>query len=203
MAATLCLTRGSQQTPYRAGVRKLLLTSVVVALAVSACSTGSKPPPRPGIDGLRTFTEDPKPRHTTDRVTYDHTPPAGGTHFPEWLRCGVYTEPVPNEFAVHSEEHGAVWLTYQPGAAAGDIAKLAALATGDDYVLVSPYPGQPGRFMASTWGAQLGVDTADDKRLKEFVTTYAGGGQGGEKGADCARGLTPDAARAAFDKANS
>jgi hypothetical protein len=119
------------------------------------------------------------------------------------LRCGVYTEPVPNEFAVHSEEHGAVWLTYLPDASPADIAKLAALADGNEYVLVSPYPGQPAKFMASTWGAQLGVDTADDARLKTFVEAYAGGGQGDEKGADCAHGLTPDEAKAAFDKANS
>jgi Protein of unknown function (DUF3105) len=175
---------------------------IALTLTASACAGSSKPKP-PSIDGIHVFTEDPKPRHTTKHVTYDHTPPAGGQHFPAWLRCGVYTEPVPNEFAVHSEEHGAVWLTYQPDASPEDVAKLAALAEGQDYVLVSPYPGQPGRFMASTWGAQLSVDTADDPRLKTFVRTYAGGGQGGEKGADCAHGLTPAQAKAAFDKANS
>lgn len=183
--------------------KRPLLLLLAVVLTASACSAGSKPEQRPGIDGLQTFTEEPKERHTTGHVTYDHTPPAGGQHFPAWLRCGVYTEPVPNEFAVHSEEHGAVWLTYLPDASVDDIAKLAALAKGNDYVLVSPYPGQPGKFMASTWGAQLSVDTAADDRLKEFVEAYAGGGQGGEKGADCARGLTPDQARAEFDKANS
>jgi hypothetical protein len=119
------------------------------------------------------------------------------------LRCGVYTEPVPNEFAVHSEEHGAVWLTYLPNASPADIATLGALANGQKYVLVSPYPGQPGAFMASTWGAQLSVDKADDVRLKEFVTAYAGGGQGGEKGADCINGTLPAAAKAALDKANA
>ena len=183
-------------------MRRTLLLLLAVVLTASACSAGSKPNPRPGFDGLQTFKEEPKDRHTTGHVTYDHTPPAGGRHFPAWLRCGVYTEPVPNEFAVHSEEHGAVWLTYLPDASSDDIAKLVALQKGNDYVLVSPYPGQPGKFMASTWGAQLSVDTADDSRLKTFVDTYAGGGQGGEKGADCAHGLTPDEAKAAFDKAN-
>jgi hypothetical protein len=187
-------------------VRRILLTLLAAVLTLAACSSGSKPPKPPDVDGLKVFkvfAEEPKNRHTTKHVTYDHTPPAGGFHFPAWLRCGVYTEPVPNEFAVHSEEHGAVWLTYLPGASADDIAKLGALAQGQEYVLVSPYPGQPGKFMASAWGAQLSVDTADDSRLKEFVDTYAGGGQGGEKGADCAHGLTPDQAKAEFDKANS
>ena len=180
---------------------------IAAALTLSACSAGS-PAPRLSIHGLQTVTETPSPRHTTEHVSYDHTPPAGGRHWPAksggvygWLRCGVYADPVPNEFAVHSEEHGAVWLTYQPGSSAEDIAQLVALERGSSYVLVSPYPGQPGRFMASTWGAQLSVDTADDPRLRAFVKAFAGGGQGGEKGADCIHGTLPDAARAAQAKA--
>lgn len=182
---------------------KRLLVLVLLSL-VAACG-GTDKPVAPSIEGLQVFTEDPDPRHTTERVTYARTPPAGGAHWPPqaegttgWLRCGVYTEPVPNEFAVHSQEHGAVWLTYQPGL---DPSALAALADRD-YVLVSPYPDQPGRFMASTWGAQLSVDRADDPRLAAFVTAYAGGGQGGEKGADCANGATPAEGFAALEKAN-
>jgi hypothetical protein len=185
------------------------LASLLLAVLVTASCAGSSKPKPPSIDGLKVFTENPSPRHTTKYVTYDHTPPAGGQHFPAsaegvygWLRCGVYTSPVPNEFAVHSQEHGAVWLTYLPDATPADIARLAALEQGKKYVLVSPYPGQPGRFMASTWGAQLSVDTADDPRLTAFVDTYQGGGQGGEKGADCIHGTLPDAAAAALRKAN-
>jgi hypothetical protein len=187
-------------------VRRLVLLLLGVVVTASGC-TGSSQPKPPSIAGLHVFTEDPNPRHTTKRVTYDHTPPAGGKHWPAqdggvygWLRCGVYTDPVPNEFAVHSEEHGAVWLTYLPGEDASPLLALRQLKP--DYVLVSPYPGQPGKYMASTWGAQLSVDSGDDPRLKAFVTTYAGGGQGGEKGADCSHGTLPAAAAAALNKAN-
>jgi hypothetical protein len=179
----------------------VLLLAPALALALAGCSSGSPTPKPTGIRGLQTFTEEPKVRHVKGHVGYDHTPPAGGQHFGAWLRCAVYDQPVPNEFAVHSEEHGAVWLTYLPGE---DPARLVALyASRQDYVLVSPYPGQPGKFMASTWGAQLSVDAADDPRLAAFVKAYAGGGQGGEKGADCAHGLTPAQARTLFDKATS
>lgn len=181
------------------------LVAVPVLLAAVACGGGAPQPSAP-IPGLRTFAEEPAHRHTTSRVTYDHTPPAGGRHWPSesggvrgWLRCAVYDVPVPNEFAVHSEEHGAVWLTYQPGA---DPADLVRLARGNPYVLVSPYPGQAGRFMASTWGAQLAVERASDPRLRAFVTTFAGGDQGREQGADCAHGTEPGPARAALDRAN-
>src|SRR6476469_3448416 len=139
-------------------MRRVLVLLLVLVLA--GCSSGAPKPKPKHIAGLQTFTEDPKPRHTLKYVKYDHTPPAGGKHWPPggggvkgWLRCGVYDAPVPNEFAVHSEEHGAVWLTYRPGE---DPAALKALYdTHKDYVLVSPYPGQPGKYMASTWGAQL------------------------------------------------
>lgn len=179
--------------------------AVVSLVLLLGCGSDGAPTPAPAIDGLQTFTVDPADRHTTDPVRYERTPPAGGPHWPAeaegvrgWLRCGVYDEPVPEEFAVHSQEHGAVWLTYLPGV---DPEPLAALAAGQEYVLVSPYPGQRSQVMASTWGAQLGVDRADDPRLREFVQTYAGGGQGGEKGADCANGTLPAAARKAIEAA--
>ena len=174
---------------------------LLLVLLLAGCSAGGSPKPKPtNIGGLQTFVEEPKIRHVKGHVTYDHTPPAGGQLFGAWLACAVYDEPVPNEFAVHSEEHGAVWLTYLPGE---DPAPLKALYDGrKDYVLVSPYPGQPGKYMASTWGAQLSVDSSHDPRLKSFVDSYAGGGQGGEKGADCAHGLTPAQAKALFAKAN-
>lgn len=179
--------------------------ALIAALVLTGCA-GTAKPVATDIPGLKTFTQDPPQRHVTTRVTYDQTPPAGGPHWPAesggvlgWLRCGVYTEPVPNEFAVHSQEHGAVWLTYLPDE---DPAGLVELAKGNDYVIVSPYPGQPAPYMASTWGAQLSAETSTDPGLSAFVRTYAGGGQGGEKGADCVGGTLPGPAAAALEKAN-
>ena len=48
-------------------------------------------------------------------MTYTETPPAGGPHDPVWDDCGVYTQPLRNENAVHALEHGTVWITYRPG----------------------------------------------------------------------------------------
>src|SRR5690606_18427197 len=79
--------------------------------------------------------------HTESRVNYDQTPPAGGPHHPGWLNCGVYSQEQVDEHAVHSLEHGAVWITYDPAFATdADIDALVALAP-ETYTIVSPYPG--------------------------------------------------------------
>ena len=194
------------------------LAALLAAAALTSCSSGTPAPEPTGIDGVREVVvaeQTSADRHTTDRVTsYSATPPAGGKHWPAtapdvapgvlgWLRCAVYDRPVPPEFAVHSQEHGAVWLTHLPGAAPADVAAFAALAeVRPDYVIVSPYAGQPSGWVASTWGYQLAVDEPDDPRLRRFVERFAGGGQGGEAGADCAGGSTPEAAEAALAAAN-
>ena len=188
------------------------LAALLAAAVLTGCSAGAPPPAAPdaaaGLTGVRTYPDLPH-GHLEKDLRYPQTPPVGGDHWPPqtqegygWLRCGVYSEPVVDEFAVHSLEHGAVWLSYRPGADPAAVRALGALAAvNPDYVLVSPVPGQPSPYMATAWGLQLGVDDATDPRLRTFTTTYAAGGQGGEKGADCAHGSTPDVARAALARA--
>lgn len=175
----------------------LLLVSVLV---LSACSAGAAPPDTGSIAGVQTVS-DLSHDHVPGPLTYDQSPPVGGPHNANWLRCEVYREPVPAEFAVHSMEHGGVWLTRRPDLPPEAVARLAALRELTDvtreYVLVSPYEGLPAPVVAATWGASLAVESADDPRLEQFVRTYAGGGQGGEKGVPCtsaANALTPQQA---------
>jgi hypothetical protein len=62
-------------------------------------------------------------------VDYMQSPPVGGDHASIWQNCGFYSEPVRNETAVHSMEHGAVWITYRPGLPTEQVDKLRELAT--------------------------------------------------------------------------
>ena len=151
----------------------------------------------PAIEGLEVLAEDPSHEHVEGPLEYDRVPPLGGEHNPRWLACDVYDEPVPHEFAVHSLEHGAVWLAHSPDLPSDQVDLLAELAGTDrEYVLVSPEPGLDSRVVAVTWGAALEASGADDPRLAEFVEAYAGGDQGGEPGAPCrGSGVTPREAR--------
>jgi hypothetical protein len=138
------------------------------------------------IAGVETF-EVSSASHTDEPVDYPQDPPAGGPHFGSWQKCQVYDEPVQNEHAVHSQEHGAVWITYQPDLPDADRTVLEKLAEDQPYLLVSPYPGLEDKAVASAWGAQLRVDDVNDPRLQAFIDRYAGNGP--ERGASCASGV--------------
>lgn len=116
-------------------------------------------------------------QHTTDPVTYQQVPPAGGPHDPTWDDCGVYNAPPRNENAVHDLEHGTVWITYRPGLSTADVQKLAAdLDTvKSQKIMLSPYPGLPAPVVVTVWNAQLDLTGVDDPRLPVFLKFYGDG----------------------------
>ncbi|MGL5865686.1 MAG: DUF3105 domain-containing protein [Dermatophilaceae bacterium] len=139
----------------------------------------------PSLAAVRTY--EATRGHTTDPVTYDQTPPAGGPHNPVWLNCGEYDKPVENTLAVHSLEHGAVWVTYRPGISDADLDTLRD-ALPDTYTLLTPYEGLSAPVVVSAWGTQLSLTGADDPRLPEFIKSYRQGPQTPEPGAACTGG---------------
>ena len=102
----------------------------------------------------------------------------------------VYTKAVPNENAVHSLEHGAVWVTFNGKATSADVKTLADRITKTRYTLMSPDSTQSGTITLSAWGHQLSVDKASDPRVDQFLTKYVQGPQTPEPGAACTGGLT-------------
>ncbi len=134
--------------------------------------------------------------HKEGDLPYPQFPPAGGAHNPVWQNCGVYAEPIRAENAVHSLEHGAVWITYPTSLDKKDTDTLDKLAALDDFVIVSPDPRiKEGEIFATAWGKQLKVSNADDSRLADFVKSFAKGPQTPEPNAVCTGGVgTPQAA---------
>ena len=130
--------------------------------------------------------------HVQQPVQYEQTPPVGGDHAGAWANCGTYTEPIPSELGVHSLEHGAVWITYSPDVPTEQVQRLTDLAGGNAYVLLSPFDGLPEQpIVASAWGLQLPLETADDPRLEQFLVKYQQGEQTPEPGAPCTGGVSP------------
>ncbi|MEU9303499.1 DUF3105 domain-containing protein [Streptomyces sp. NPDC048269] len=145
------------------------------------------------VDGEQTWDAAKFGRnHVETPVKYEMNPPVGGDHHPRWMNCNgdVYDNPVPEVNAVHSLEHGAVWVTYNEKAGKAELDKLADTVGKTPYTLMSPVKEQAGTIMLSAWGKQLTVEKADDPRVAQFFTRYVQGPQTPEPGAACANGVT-------------
>jgi hypothetical protein len=141
------------------------------------------------IKGIQTFDYAAGQEHVTTEVNYKESPPVGGPHDPYWADCTgtVYDIDIRHENAVHSLEHGAVWITYNPDEVSdADVAKLAKLVEGENGRMLSPYQGLDSPISLQSWNHQLKVDSADDGRIKQFadfLTLRAG--EYPEPGASC------------------
>jgi putative peptide zinc metalloprotease protein len=127
--------------------------------------------------------------HVRTPVLYAETPPVGGNHAPVWQNCGFYAAQIENELGVHSMEHGAVWITYRPDLPLQQVNMLQQLAQHQTYVLVSSYPDLTAPVVVSAWGHQLVLESADDRRLSQFVRVFRMGGQAPERGVPCYGGF--------------
>lgn len=104
-------------------------------------------------------------------IEYARTPPTNGRHDPLWQNCGAYERPIKDRHAVHSMDHGVVWITHSPDLPADAVESLRSYGE-EGYVIVSPYPGQDAPVIATSWRVQLELDGADDPRLREFVDGF-------------------------------
>lgn len=162
---------------------------VLVALvAYVVTSGGGKTEPVKTIAGVHTF-RGLTANHVSGQVDYKQTPPVGGNHAAVPLNCGVYSQPVPNENAVHSLEHGAVWVTYDPGVITADKLQTLRKDIPNTYAILSPYDHLPSPIVASAWGKQLKVSNVGDPRIKQFIAKYRQSPHAPEPGAPCSGGI--------------
>ena len=177
----------------RIGIGAAILGAVAVAsvVIISVVLT-----PRPAnytagnegaaVNGVETFEN--SATHVEGAVEYGQAPPAGGDHNQVWLNCGAYSQPVPNENAVHSMEHGAVWVTYDPNLSDEQLTELRAKLPST-YVVLSPFESLPAPIVLSGWNAQLQIDDAGDDRIGAFFEEYWRGQNAPEPGAPCTGAL--------------
>ena len=145
------------------------------------------------IEGLE-ISPDQSRQHISGDIDYIQMPPAGGAHNPEWLTCGTYEKPVRPENVIHSMEHGAVWIAYQPELPPGQVDVLRQLVRqeqsrrGEPLIVLAPLPGLESPVVATAWRAQLKLENPADERLQAFVDRFQRGPFTPEPGANCAFG---------------
>ncbi|MCX5302719.1 DUF3105 domain-containing protein [Streptomyces sp. NBC_00160] len=185
------MRRSEQARERRSKIIKLVVSLVVLVVVLGAgwylvASTNENEKAKAALVAGEKTWSDLSRNHVTKDVTYPMAPAAGGDHNPVWQNCNgeVYQQPVAEENAVHSMEHGAVWVTYSDKAAAGDVKALGARVSKTPY----PYPGQSSPITLTAWGHQLNVNEASDARVTEFLDKYVQGPQTPEPGAACTGG---------------
>jgi hypothetical protein len=147
--------------------------------AASPAPTFATIPPPEGVESFAV-----SPSHSNDPVVYEQKPPVGGPHAPSWETCVFRDRPVANESAVHSLEHGAIWVTYRPDLPPDQIQVLARLAASRHDMLVSRWDDDlPAPVVVSSWGRQLKLQSATDPRLVQFAQAFTG--QAPEPSAPC------------------
>ncbi len=124
-------------------------------------------------------------------LTPHSNPPTSGAHYPSWASFGVYGEPIPVGFLLHTLEHSAVALLYncQLVEARGESCQdlVGALETFyADFPLdalcfdvphrlvVAPDPDLDVPFAATAWGYHLKGNCFDEERVSEFIDAHYG-----------------------------
>ena len=166
-----------------------ILALVVIAAAIFAYRYYAK---RHALEAVITTTY-PAGMHVAGPIDYKESPPTGGAHNVVWQNCGIYDVAIHNEHAVHSLEHGAVWITYRGDLPQDQVQMLRRVAS-DDFMLLSPFSGLKAPVVASAWNHQIALDGAADPRLPLFIEQYKNNPQTTpEFGAPCAGGTSATA----------
>lgn len=171
------------------GKRTVLPFSFVLLVLFAACGGETDDPGASSADAdlSAVVVERIGPyEHLLGDIAYDDPLPSGGDHAPPpyWLTCGVYDGEVPPELAVHSLEHGAVWIGLGPDATDDDRAAATALAEREA-VIVSDVPGLEAPVELVSWGRRLTLESAEDPRADEFIETFVDADDAPEPGASC------------------
>ena len=168
--------------------RLAALTGGAVVLGLVAAVLFSSTPVRGVPEGTQLLEVAP-PAHVEGDLHEGSEIPAGGAHSAVWQDCGFYDYEVRSENAVHSLEHGAVWITYRSDASTNLIDRLKRFVRPNEKVLVSVVPAQTVPVVATAWAAQLELTDANDARLEQFVNEFTRGRTAPEPGGACAGGI--------------
>ncbi|MBW3594901.1 MAG: DUF3105 domain-containing protein [Actinobacteria bacterium] len=124
--------------------------------------------------------------HTGDPIRYESDPPVSGAHRPIPADCGVYSAPMPKENMVHTLEHGAVGVFYNPeDADPDDIAQIEELVQSyDSHTFSAPYPTLEDPYTVVAWAHLMRLDEFDRAAIREFIEVFREGGDAPEE-QDC------------------
>ncbi len=154
-----------------------LVLTAMLAAACGGSSIGDDPRLQQFDDEFTTAVQAHVP--AGPEVTYATTPPYGGPHWSVPLRCGIYEEEQRFEPIVHTMEHGAIVLYYQPlvldAEAVGEMRLAASQLLREGARLILTPSTRIGTPVAiASWGRLLLMDEFEEDTLRDFIEAFEG-----------------------------
>ena len=153
----------------------------VLGLLAAACGGGGPDFEDPLLQEFDDqFTTSGQPHlQTGQAAAYPATPPYGGPHWSQPLRCGIYEDEQRFEPIVHTMEHGAVVLYYQPlvhdADAVAEIRVVVLAMLRDRARLIMTPSSQLSRpIVVASWGRLLPMPEFNEEALRGFVEAFEG-----------------------------
>jgi hypothetical protein len=116
--------------------------------------------------------------HTNDPVVYESIPPTTGDHSLSAAPCGVHGTQIPDGLFVHSLEHGAVGVLYDPQQVEVDTIRDIEAKVGefDDRTISAPYAGTETPITLTSWTRLMRLDSYDEDTVDEYIDAFRGQG---------------------------
>lgn len=185
--------KSSKPKPGQSGLAgKLIWVAVVVVilggaiwLAIDLVEPEAPPPPE--LEAVETIPDQGNRHLAVGEGTpqYNSDPPTSGPHAATPAACGIYRQPVPDVNAIHSMEHGAIVVQYDPNLSQEEIVELEEI--GRDIggeIIVAPRPDNPAPVAITAWTKLLLLDEINGDVIAAFEQEF--GNRSPEPGAQCA-----------------
>jgi hypothetical protein len=106
------------------------------------------------------------------KVDYQTNPPTSGGHLAQAEEWGVYDEEIDDKAAVHSLEHGGVWISYKD-ISEEDIAVLKEIGKQNSQnTVVSPRAANDKKIVVASWGKMMQLDSIDKALIQQYIDTF-------------------------------
>lgn len=154
----------------------LVAIGVIVLMAVAAIPLWflSRPGQRVESQGRAHI-----PVGTSHTIAYNTDPPTSGPHYDPSADPGIYDEPIPDGYLIHSLEHGYVIISHNledlPDDEASRIVRELAMIADSERMwklIVVPRPGMDSRFALTAWQRIDTFNQLNERRIRRFIRAW-------------------------------
>jgi Protein of unknown function (DUF3105) len=157
--------------------RRLVRGALFIALALVPILAYAlfRPTAPTEIEGhaIRAFSSAGENQHQEGDLDYESDPPVSGVHSIRPAPCGTHAEPILDENQVHTLEHGAVGIQYEPTLAAREIAILEDIAASyDSHVFTAPRPDMRTPIVVTSWAHMMRLGSLDASAIRTYIDEF-------------------------------